>query len=151
MHALGLEFGSAAQLSKRPGSVWNCLWGNALKRSLGIIRKSRLSYPGPRFLSSATWPSLPKKHYNGLNQAKPNQIGSIKSGLFLRWVTPDTWKQVVVASILAPSLYNVTRLDIMSRGCGVAFQCGRTVKLGTPATCQHQYFVMIWPQPQKAI
>ena len=72
MHALGLEFGSAAQLSKRPGSVWNCLWGNALKRSPGIIRKSRVSYPGPGFLSSATWPSLPKKHYNGLNQIKPN-------------------------------------------------------------------------------
>ena len=70
MHALGLEFGSAAQLSKRPGSVWNCLWGNALKRSPGIIRKSRVSYPGPGFLSSATWPSLPKKHYNGLNQIK---------------------------------------------------------------------------------
>ena len=68
MHALGLEFGSAAQLSKRPGSVWNCLWGNALKRSPGIIRKSRVSYPGPGFLSSATWPSLPKKHYSGLNQ-----------------------------------------------------------------------------------
>ena len=72
MHALGLEFGSAAQLSKRPGSVWNCLWGNALKRSPGIIRKSRVSYPGPGFLSSATWPSLPKKHYNGLNQTKPD-------------------------------------------------------------------------------
>ena len=71
MHALGLEFGSAAPLSKRPGSVWNCLWGNALKRSPGIIRKSRVSYPGPGFLSSATWPSLPKKHYNGLNQTKP--------------------------------------------------------------------------------
>ena len=70
MHALGLEFGSAAQLSKRPGSVWNCLWGNALKRSPGIIRKSRVLYPGPGFLSSATWPSLPKKHYNGLNQTK---------------------------------------------------------------------------------
>ena len=69
MHALGLEFGSAVQLSKRPGSVWNCLWGNALKISPGIIRKSRVSYPGPGFLSSATWPSLPKKHYNGL---KPN-------------------------------------------------------------------------------
>ena len=68
MHALGLEFGSAARLSKRPGSVWNCLWGNALKRSPGIIRKSRVSYPGPGFLSSATWPLLPKKHYNGLNQ-----------------------------------------------------------------------------------
>ena len=67
MHVLGLEFGSAAELSKRPGSVWNCLWGNALKRSPGIIRKSRVSYPDPGFLSSATWPSLPKKHYNGLN------------------------------------------------------------------------------------
>ena len=66
MYALGFEFGSAAQLSKRPGSVWNCLWGNALKRSPGIIRKSRVSYPGPGFLSSATWPSLPKKHYYGL-------------------------------------------------------------------------------------
>ena len=72
MHALWLEFGSAAQLSKRPGSVWNGLWGNALKRSPGIIRKSRVSYPGPGFLSSATWPLLPKKHYNGLNQT--NQI-----------------------------------------------------------------------------
>ena len=67
-NALGLESGSAAQLSKRPGSVWNCLWGNALKRSPGIIRKSRVSYPGPGFLSSATYPSLPKKHYNGLNK-----------------------------------------------------------------------------------
>ena len=68
MYALGLEFGSAAQLSKRSGSVWNCLWGNALKRSPGIIRESRVSYPGPGFLSSATWPSVPKKHYNELNQ-----------------------------------------------------------------------------------
>ena len=66
-NALGLEFGSAAQLSKRPGSVWNCLGGNALIWS-GIIRKSRVSYPSPGFRSSATWPSLPKKHYNGLNQ-----------------------------------------------------------------------------------
>ena len=81
MHALGLEFGSAAHLSKRPGSVWNCLWGNALKRSPGIIRKSRVSYPVPGFLSSATWPSLPKKHYNGLNQTKPiNHILPYRSG-----------------------------------------------------------------------
>ena len=71
MHALGLEFDSAAQLSKRPGSVWNCLWGHALKRSPGINRKSRVSYPVPGFLSSATWLSLPKKHYNGSNQTKP--------------------------------------------------------------------------------
>ena len=56
-----------------PGSVWNYLWGHALKRFPWINRKSRVSYPGPEFLSSATWPSLPKKHYNGLNQTKPNQ------------------------------------------------------------------------------
>ena len=70
MYALGLEFGSAARLSKRPGSVWNCLWGSALKRSPVVIRKSRVSYPGPGFLSSATWPSLLKKHYNGLKGLK---------------------------------------------------------------------------------
>ena len=87
MHALGLEFGSAAQLSKRPGSVWNCLWGNALKRSPGIIRKSRVSYPGPGFLSSATWPSLPKKHYNGLNQTKS---AVILPQLFKSESTPNT-------------------------------------------------------------
>ena len=73
MHALGLEFGSAAQLSKRPGSVWNCQWGNALKRPPGIIRRSKVSYPVPGFLSSATWPSLPIKHYNGLNQTEEDQ------------------------------------------------------------------------------
>ena len=81
MHALGLESSSAAQLSKRPGSVWNCLWGNALKRSPGIIRKSRVSYPGPRFLSSATWPSLPKKHSNGLNQTISGQLISLANPL----------------------------------------------------------------------
>ena len=47
-------FGSAAKLSKGPGSVWNCLWGHALKRSPGINRKNRVSYPGTGFLSSAT-------------------------------------------------------------------------------------------------
>ena len=92
MHALGLEFGSAAQLSKRPGSVWNCLWGNALKRSPGIIRKSRVSYPVPGFLSSATWPSLPKKHYNGLNQTNENIRKSIstETSPFLRYLDLKT-------------------------------------------------------------
>ena len=64
----------AARLSKKPGSVWNCLLGHALKRSPGINRKSRVSYPDPGFLSSATWPSLPNKHYDRLNQTKPNPI-----------------------------------------------------------------------------
>ena len=85
MHALVLKFGSAAQLSKRPGSVWNCLWGNALKKSPGIIRKSRVSYPGPGFLSSATWPSLPKKHYNGLNQITPNDKRN-KTPISTNWI-----------------------------------------------------------------
>ena len=57
---------SAAQLSKRLGSLWNCVWGHALERSLGINRKGKVLCPGPRFLSSATWPLLPKKQYNGL-------------------------------------------------------------------------------------
>ena len=55
-----------SQLSKSPGSVRNCLWGHSHTRSPVINRNSRVSYPGPRFLSSATWPSLPKKHYSGL-------------------------------------------------------------------------------------
>ena len=87
MHALGLEFGSAAQLSKRPGGVWNCLWGNALKRSPGIIRKSRVSYPSPRFLSSATWPSLPKKHYNGLNL----NIKKTRNSRLYIWYVVASW------------------------------------------------------------
>ena len=58
-NALGLEIGRAVRLSKRPGSVWNCLWGHTLKRSPGINRKSKVSYLVPGFLSSATWPLLP--------------------------------------------------------------------------------------------
>ena len=73
-NALGLEFGSAARLSKRLGSVWNCLWGHALKRSPGINRKRRVSHTSAGFLSSVTWPSLPKEHYNGLNQTKIHEV-----------------------------------------------------------------------------
>ena len=64
IHALGLEFDSAARLCKRLGSVWNCLWVHALESSPGINSKSRVLYPGPGFLSGATWPL--KKHFNGL-------------------------------------------------------------------------------------
>ena len=64
----------------RAGSVWNCLWGLAYPQALiwelvirlyGDMhlkdRKSRVLYPGPGFLSSTTCPSLPNKHYTGLN------------------------------------------------------------------------------------
>ena len=73
-HALVLEFDSTDRLSKRGGSVGNCQWGHALKRSPGINRESRVLYPCPVFLSSATCPSLLKKHYNGLNQIKPKSL-----------------------------------------------------------------------------
>ena len=46
---------SAVRQSKRPSSVWNCLWWHALERSLRINRKSRISYPDLGFGSSATW------------------------------------------------------------------------------------------------
>ena len=68
--AIGLEFGSAARLSKRSGSVWNCLWGHALKRYPRINRKIRVSYPGPGFLSSATGAFAAEKE---LLWIKPNQ------------------------------------------------------------------------------
>ena len=66
-HVLGYVFDITACLSKRPGSVRNCLLGHTLKRSPGINCKSRVLYSGPEFLSSATWPLMQKNHYNGLN------------------------------------------------------------------------------------
>ena len=65
-----LEVQPDSRLAKRMGSVWNCLWGHVLKISPGIIRKRRVSYPVPGYLSSATWP---KKHYNGLINHSINQ------------------------------------------------------------------------------
>ena len=41
-----------------------------LKDLLGSFIRVGYCIPVPDFLSSATWPSLPKKHYNGLNQVK---------------------------------------------------------------------------------
>ena len=47
--------------------VCGTVYGNMhFKNLLGSINKSRVSYPGLGFLSSATWPSMPKKHFNGL-------------------------------------------------------------------------------------
>ena len=109
MHALGLEFGSAAQLSKRPGSVWNCLWGNALKRSPGIIRKSRVSYPGPGFLSSATWPLLPKKHYNGLNQTNLYMLKPVLPVLRLARIKSN--------ALLLGQIVRFTCCEIMPKSC----------------------------------
>ena len=62
------------------------------KRSPGIIRKSRVSYPGPGFLSSATWPSLLKKHYNGLN--KLNQFNKLHMLLMIHVYALAQMRQV---------------------------------------------------------
>ena len=59
-------------LTVRPDSlkgwmVCGSVYGDMhLKRSPEINRKSGVLYPGPKFLSSATSPFWPKKHYNGL-------------------------------------------------------------------------------------
>ena len=42
-----------------------------------------VSYPVPGFLSSATWPSLPKKHYNGLCQKRNIILFSKKKSIFM--------------------------------------------------------------------
>ena len=63
-------------------NVANCLWGHELKRSLGINHKRRVLYPGHRFLSSATWPSILKTHYNGLINQSINQT------IFGDWCLP---------------------------------------------------------------
>ena len=68
-NALGLEFGSAARLSKRLGirHVWNCLWGHALKDLLGSIVRVGYYIPLPDFyLVLHGLASLPKKRYDGL-------------------------------------------------------------------------------------
>ena len=46
--------------------VCRAVVGHVLKRSPVIIRKSRVLCPSRGFLSTATYPSIPKKHYNGL-------------------------------------------------------------------------------------
>ena len=51
---------------------WNWMYFNSMTASHtvgspGIYRKSRVLYSCHRFLSSATWPSILKKHYNGLS------------------------------------------------------------------------------------
>ena len=79
-YVLGYDVDSAVRLSKRSGSVWNCLWVYAPKRSHRSNRKSRVLYPALGFLSSATWPSRLKRFHNGLiNQSK--EAGNESTGI----------------------------------------------------------------------
>ena len=56
----------ADTLPTEPTRHGHFLWVHALKKPPDINRKSRVLYPGPGFLSRTTWPSMPKKHYDGL-------------------------------------------------------------------------------------
>ena len=49
MHALGLEFGSADRLSKRPGSVWTVYGEMHLKDLLGPFVRVGYRIPVPDF------------------------------------------------------------------------------------------------------
>ena len=78
-----------------------------LKKSPGIIRKSRVSYPGPGSLSSATWPSLPKKHYNGLNQLNQTYIWAVLMKVDLirnRYYIRQTWLYFTSSDMNIPML-----------------------------------------------
>ena len=106
-NVFGLEFGSAARLSKRPGSAWNSLWGHTMKRSPGINRKSRVLYPGPGFLSSATWPSLPKKHYNGLinNQSMYHFFSKTIDDIRPKAISGKSYQGLVHRHIVCPQTH----------------------------------------------
>ena len=64
----------------------NCVLGNVCRDCFALLgvdisprinRQSRVSHPGPGFLSSATWPSLLKKHYNGLIKLYWDRVSSL--------------------------------------------------------------------------
>ena len=58
-------------------SVWNCLMLSALKISPGII---------PGFLPSVTWPSLPKKNYNGLINQSSTCVYTVLCFVYVRHI-----------------------------------------------------------------
>ena len=64
-----MTFHSAATLCNvmtKAHDITNQTVGLVISVSLGINCRSRLLYLVPEFLSSATWPLLPKKHFHGL-------------------------------------------------------------------------------------
>ena len=85
MHALGLEFDSAARLSKRLGIV--CSWKISLE--------SRVLYPGPGFICCATWHPMAKKHSNGLiNQSW------LEFSIYVIKTTSYTWYKKLIEWVL---------------------------------------------------
>ena len=51
--------------------------GPSLLKISGINGKSRVLYHGAGFLSSATWPLMKEKHYNGLMKPKDIKLCTV--------------------------------------------------------------------------
>ena len=100
------------RLSKRLGSMWNCLRGHELQRSLGINCKSRVLYLGPGFLSSAISHSMPKKHSNGLISYM--QVISVIFKHHLLKVTLHVWS---ISSPIHTTFFPQVQLHGMQQYC----------------------------------
>ena len=64
----------------------NCLpaWGHALKRSPGINRKSRVLYPGPGFLFSATYMAFAaEKALQWINQSNNQDLQIMETKVYM--------------------------------------------------------------------
>ena len=87
----------------------NCLKGrrHGLIRSPGINRKSMVSDPGPGYPYSATWPSLPKKNYNGLINQSTHFLDSTIYYLQNSHVTGVLMVTTNIPTAAAPSFINV--------------------------------------------
>ena len=59
---------------------WVVSIGSGTIISPGINCKSRVWFPGPRFLSSAAWPLMPKKHYKAGVLLPDRPVGELASG-----------------------------------------------------------------------
>ena len=114
--------------------MWNCLWGHALKGSPGINRKSRVLYPSLRFLSSATWPSLLRKNYNGLiNQST---IQSCHTGMPCRRRIHDTQPHHNIQPHGWPVFVLSFRWEITKENATLSFLSQRPTK--SPPTSQQK-------------
>ena len=92
-----------------------------LKHLLGSIVRVGYCIPCLGFLSSATWHSLPKKHYNGLINRSINQsINWLRPSIFsLGWSRPERCDILRQNLILSSKLWTVAALWTRGRTAGV--------------------------------
>ena len=83
-----------------------------LKDLLGSIT-SRVLYPGPGFLSSATWPSLPKKHYNGLINQVAYVIATLWSGVTFKEFPVSEYGGLILLQTLIVRKKNIIKIKML--------------------------------------